>query len=117
MPLIYILILVAFLIGLKLPDIDLAPLFWHHRSVWTHGPFLPFVILWLDGRFPVYHLAWMALLAGVAIHLAKDLFPKKWEGMSLINFRPLKITLRPTMSMAVIFSGAMLSGWFCWEML
>jgi len=114
MPLIYFIILLAMLVGLKLPDIDLAPIFWHHRSGWTHGPLLPFLMVHLDLRFPAYHYAWIALLAGMAIHLAADMFPKKWQGMALINFRPLKITLSPMKSALMIFSGSVLSGYLCW---
>jgi membrane-bound metal-dependent hydrolase YbcI (DUF457 family) len=113
-PLIYIIILVAMLVGLKLPDIDLAPIFWHHRSAWTHGPVIPFVLVHFDSRWPAYHYAWMAMLAGVAIHLAADLFPKRWQGMALINFHPLKITLSPMNSGFVIFSGSIISAYLCW---
>lgn len=106
---IYVIATIAFLIGLKLPDIDLAPpLFLRHRSAWTHGPLPAIVITMLDDTFPAYHLAWMAMLAGIAIHLLADCFPKAWQGSALINFKPLRGSLKPFASFAVIS----FSAWF-----
>jgi membrane-bound metal-dependent hydrolase YbcI (DUF457 family) len=116
MPLIYIIILIAALVGLKFPDCDLVLLFpIRHRSVWTHGPLPALIVIYLDGRFPAYHYAWMAFLAGLAIHLFADLFPVRWTGAALINLKPLKnVTLKPMQSFGVIFSGSALSAYLCW---
>jgi membrane-bound metal-dependent hydrolase YbcI (DUF457 family) len=116
MPLIYIIILIALLVGLKFPDCDLVLLFpIRHRSAWTHGPLPALIAVYLDGRFPAYHYAWMGLLAGLAIHLFADLFPTRWSGAALINLKPLKdVTLKPMPSFGVIFSGSALSAYLCW---
>jgi hypothetical protein len=111
----YLAPLFAALIGLKLPDIDLAPVFpFRHRSAWTHGPLPALIIAWLDGRYPLYHNAWIAMLAGLAIHLLADCFPRRWHGMAMINFRPWNKTLKPIGSFWLIFTGSMVSAYVCW---
>jgi membrane-bound metal-dependent hydrolase YbcI (DUF457 family) len=111
----YIAPLIAALIGLKLPDIDLAPVFpIRHRSAWTHGPLPALLIAWLDVRYPLYHFAWIAMLAGVTIHLLADCFPRRWHGMAMINFKPIPRTLGPMGSFWVIAVGALLSGYTAW---
>lgn len=111
----YVLPLITALIGLKLPDIDLAPVFpFRHRSAWTHGPLPALLIAWLDGRYPVYHNAWIAMLAGIAIHLLADCFPRRWHGLAMINLKPINITLKALPSFWVIFSGSVFSGYMCW---
>lgn len=113
--LIIIVTLLAGLIGLKLPDIDLAPVtFLRHRSAWTHGPLPAFLILYLDVRYPYWHLAWMAMLAGVAIHLLADCFPKRWHGMALINFRPIRRTLKPMPSFILMLVSSIFTAHQCW---
>jgi membrane-bound metal-dependent hydrolase YbcI (DUF457 family) len=104
----------ALLLGLKLPDIDLAPILWRHRSGWTHGPLLALVILFLDMRYPGFHYAWMALLFGIFGHLLRDAFPKGWYWRALINFKPLRVTLTPAQSKLWIFSSAMLAAFLMW---
>ena len=80
---------IAFWLGLKLPDIDLAPLLWRHRSAWTHGPFWALIV-------PLFTVPWWgvyipaALLGGIAFHLGQDAFPKQWMGAALINTSPLR---------------------------
>lgn len=104
--------LIAALIGLKLPDVDLAPVFFlRHRSAWTHGPFPAMLIAFLDMRFPAFHLAWMAMLIGLTLHLLADCFPKKWQGAALINFAPLKRTLKPLPSFLVLIVSSWFSGY------
>lgn len=117
MPLIYIIILIAFLLGLKFPDCDLVLLLpIRHRSAWTHSPLPALVTVWLDGRFHVYHLAWMALLAGLAVHLFADMFPVRWTGAALINLKPLSnVTLKPLPSFGVISIGSIVSAYLCWS--
>jgi hypothetical protein len=106
----YILPLIAGLIGLKLPDIDLAPVFpFRHRSAWTHGPLPALIITYLDGIYPQYHYAWIAMLAGIAIHLLADCFPRRWHGMAMINFKPWNKTLTAmgsfwTLALSALFS-------------
>ena len=114
----YILATIAFLIGLKLPDVDLAPVFFmRHRSAWTHGPLPAIAICLLDDKLPAYHLAWMALLAGIAIHLLADCFPKSWQGSALINFKPLRGSLKPFASFALISFSAWFSSVMLYERL
>lgn len=108
----YIAPLFAALIGLKLPDIDLAPVFpFRHRSAWTHGPLPALIIAWLDGHYPLYHNAWIAMLAGIAVHLLADCFPRRWHGMAMINFKPWNKTLKAMGSFWFIATGAFVSGY------
>ncbi len=111
----YLAPLFAALIGLKLPDIDLAPVFpFRHRSAWTHGPLPALIVLLLDILHPEYHYSWIALLAGLAIHLLADCFPRRWHGMAMINFRPWNRTLKAMGSFWFIAVGSFVSGYVCW---
>jgi len=95
-------------IGFRLPDIDLAPvLLIRHRSVWTHGPLLPFLAAWLAPRYPEYRYAFVALLIGIAIHLLEDASPKKWRGGALINLAPIPVSLPLVLSQSYIVLGAL----------
>lgn len=73
------LFLLGLLIGVWLPDIDLAIPYLPHRSALTHSVLPGLALLWLNQR----PLA-AGLLAGIAIHLAADLFPHHWRGGALI---------------------------------
>lgn len=112
----FIAALVALLLGLKLPDIDLAPLAWRHRSAWTHGP------LWAI-LLPVLPLPWWcayvpaAALIGITIHLAADARPRAWRGASLINTMPLRYTFKPWMSFLYILGSCIFSCLTVWRML
>jgi membrane-bound metal-dependent hydrolase YbcI (DUF457 family) len=111
----YLAPLFAALIGLKLPDIDLAPIFpFRHRSAWTHGPLPALIVLLLDILHPEYHYSWIALLAGLAVHLLADCFPRRWHGMAMINFRPWNRTLKAMGSFWFIAAGSLVSGYVAW---
>lgn len=77
-------------IGLTLADIDLAPpLPVSHRSFWTHSPAIPAALWWwLVNQNTDERLLWLALgfLPGFALHLAYDMFPKRWRGSARISF-------------------------------
>ena len=81
----------SFIVGLALgnefPDIDQGSRFLVHRSVFTHGPLLPFLLFLVASgikSIPVRLLA-MGFCLGVAVHLSFDLFPKGWAGHALIH--------------------------------
>ncbi len=105
----------AFLLGLKLPDIDLAPLLFRHRSAFTHGPLWAMLI-------PLIPLPWwgvyvpLALLAGIAIHLAQDTFPKGWHGMANINTAPFTYTFKPWMSFLYIAGSCVYTALVAWRL-
>ena len=75
-------------LGSWFPDIDLMmKSFLGHRSIVTHSFLIPALLLvaagmtrleWADGFVAGFS-------AGVALHLAFDLFPKKWTGTALIT--------------------------------
>ena len=71
----FILFALGATVGLKFADIDLAPpLPFRHRSLWTHGPLVAWLVIYLLGLFP--NMYWLAVgfLPANAIHLfAHDL--------------------------------------------
>ena len=77
-------------IGSSFADIDLAPpLPVRHRSAWTHGVFTPLLLNYMVE--PNTLMFWFALsfLPAYAIHLAYDMFPKKWKAGAKISWFPL----------------------------
>ena len=76
------------IIGAIFPDIDRYLPFLQHRSLLTHGIFIP-VLLFIWVRFrPLLH--WVRTLclgfcATLATHLSFDLFPLAWKGFALIH--------------------------------
>ena len=85
---------IAVIVGLSLgataPDIDLAPpLPVRHRSAWTHGPLLPVAVMWLAGLGGAWFWFGAGFLPALALHLVKDMFPKKWHGGAKISWYPL----------------------------
>lgn len=106
--------LICFAVGYRLPDIDLAPvLFVRHRSAFTHGPLVPWACWWAAGQWPTAHSAAVGLLAGLALHLLADCFPRAWAGSALINWAPLRLTLPPVLSVVYLALSAVLAGWWC----
>lgn len=100
------------IIGMTFADIDLAPpLPLKHRSVWTHGPLIPWGIAVGVGMYPWLWPFALGFLASFAIHLLADMFPKSWHGSSMINCYPLKLSLPPLLSFLYLFSGVVFSGW------
>jgi hypothetical protein len=89
----YLLGLVALLAGLAvgngLPDVDQKTGLLLHRSIVTHGPLIPLVLVVLAAASGTRSipLRWFALgvTLGVAVHLSFDLFPKGWSGFALIS--------------------------------
>jgi len=108
--------LIAILVGFKLPDIDLAPLLWRHRSAWTHGPFWAYLL-------PLVPFPWWGLyiplgaLLGITIHLFADLRPKAWKGSALVNLFPIRRTFSPGMSFLWLLGSCIYSGLTAWRML
>ena len=80
-------LLVGLALGEKFPDVDQRSGFLVHRSVFTHGPLLPFLLFLVASVIkPVpVRLFGMGFSLGVAVHLSFDLFPKGWEGFALIH--------------------------------
>ncbi len=96
-------------IGLTLADIDLAPpLPVSHRSFWTHSPAIPLALWWwLENQNANEYLFWLALgfLPGFALHLAYDMFPKRWRGSAKISLRPLPGRLPAALSFLYLVVG------------
>lgn len=107
--------MLALLLGLKLPDIDLAPLLFRHRSAFTHGPLWALIV-------PLIPLPWwgayvpLALLIGITFHLLADARPKSWHGMALINTAPFKYTFKPWMSFLYILGSCLFTGLTAWRL-
>lgn len=97
-------------IGIKFADIDLAPVLrLRHRSAWTHGPLVTWLVLYLLSIYPSGYWFAVGFLPANAIHLFADMFPRNWKGGAMINFNPLKIILAPVLSFAWLGFGAYIS--------
>ena len=84
-------LVVCFAIGAWLgswfPDIDQRIGFLRHRSIVTHGVWMPALLLVGVGVARLDRVDWFigGFAAGVAVHLAFDLFPDGWRGYALIT--------------------------------
>ena len=84
-------LVVCFAIGAWLgswfPDIDQRIGFLRHRSIVTHGVWMPALLLVGVGVARLDRVDWFigGFAAGVAVHLAFDLFPEGWRGYALIT--------------------------------
>ena len=101
-----LLLLLGASIGATFADIDLAPpLPLKHRSVWTHGPLVPFVLLWAIGSYPALWWFTIGFLPAFALHLLADMFPKRWHGGAKIKLHPLPGTLPALLSFLYLAAG------------
>lgn len=97
-------------IGLKFADIDLAPpLPFRHRSAWTHGPLIAWIIVYLLSHFPFAYWFAVGFLPANAIHLLADMFPRNWKGGAMIKLYPIKKELAPILSFLWLGYGAYIS--------
>ena len=98
-------------LGATFADIDLAPpLPLKHRSVWTHGPFVPLALLWSVGLYPIMWWFTVGFLPAFALHLLADMFPKRWHGGAKIKLYPLPGTLPALLSFLYLAAGVVFSG-------
>lgn len=74
-------------LGSWFPDIDQRIGFLRHRSIVTHGIWMPTLLLIGVGVARLDRVDWFigGFAAGVAVHLAFDLFPDSWRGYALIT--------------------------------
>lgn len=82
----FFMIFIGYILGIDYPDIDIKIKFLKHRSFFTHSPILTIIIYYLWGDKSsdlIYILSGFSFAVGV--HLAFDLFPKKWTGGSIIK--------------------------------
>jgi hypothetical protein len=97
--------------GLKFADIDLAPpLPFRHRSAWTHGPLVTWLVVYLLTIFPMGYWFAVGFLPMNAIHLLADMFPRNWKGGAMIKLHPLQRELAPIFSFIWLGYGAYISG-------
>lgn len=82
----FLLIVVAFFLGIKLPDWDFK-LRLRHRSILTHSPFVTIIFITLYeidlGYFFKYFI--VGFSSAIGIHMLFDLFPRKWHGGALLK--------------------------------
>ena len=80
-------VFVGLAVGNWLPDVDQKTDLLVHRSIVTHGPFLPIIVVAVASAIRTIPFRWFALglAVGVAVHLSLDLFPKGWSGFALIS--------------------------------
>lgn len=108
---------IGLLIGLKLPDLDLAPVLpLRHRSAWTHGPVLTVGLLLAADRWPAW--AWLLLggMVGCMMHLVSDMLPRSWRGSARINWYPLAYVSGPVGSLLWLAAGVAAPFWLVWGM-
>ena len=111
-------LILGFLVGAKLPDVDLAPVgLWRHRSAWTHGPLLPLLAWRMSDAHPLVWWALVGALPAYAIHLLSDAFPKAWNGGALIKLYPLPGALGAVLSFVYILGGVAACGWVFWKLI
>ena len=126
-PIVQILINVFFVflgvtIGGTFADIDLAPpLPISHRSFWTHGLLVPLALAWVMDYHPLVFWFALGFLPAYAIHLAHDMFPKRWHGGAKIKLFPIPLTLPALFSFLWLAAGTFWAGkmfvqliWFTW---
>ena len=79
-------VLVGLHCGIVMPDIDQRTDWLLHRSIITHSPLIPVIVVLLALRigFGLYTFA-MGVSIGFAVHHAFDLFPTGWAGYALIS--------------------------------
>lgn len=77
------LFLLGLLIGIWLPDIDLAIPYLPHRSGLTHSVLPGLIVLFLG-----YPRLAAGILTATAIHLSADMFPVAWRGTA-VTYLPL----------------------------
>lgn len=105
---------VIFYIGTIYPNIDFRIRVIRHRSILTHSPLLPFLLLKAFDPNRLVDLFVIALSAGIGVHLAFDLYTKEWKSIDLISvpflgrakkkFSKLLIFLSGTLSLSLAFS-------------
>ena len=79
-------VLVGLHCGIVMPDIDQRTSLLLHRSVITHSPLIPLIVLLLALKIGLGLYAFaMGISIGFAVHHAFDLFPKGWTGAALIS--------------------------------
>lgn len=104
-----LLVIIGISIGIKFADIDLAPVLrLKHRSVWTHGPIIVWLLMYLTLPWWGYWLV-VGFLPANAIHLLADMFPRNWKGGATIKLAPLKRELAPILSFAWLALGVYIS--------
>ena len=82
-----ILLLLALLLGLNLPDLDHQVSFLVHRSILTHGFLVPLGLFLAVHKEKMTSARFFSMgfsLAAVT-HLCFDLFPRAWKGFALIS--------------------------------
>ena len=106
--------LMLFVVGLALghefPDFDQSTTLLLHRSIITHGPWVPVMLAIAAMQNRSIPLRWLAMgvSLGLAVHLAFDLFPRGWSGYALIS-APFHGWTTPAFSQAWIALSALAS--------
>lgn len=106
----FVLFAIGAAIGIKFADIDLAlSLPFRHRSVWTHGPLITWILIALLARYAWVYWFAVGFLPANAIHLIADMFPRNWRGGAMIKLHPIRRELAPVLSFAWLGFGAYIS--------
>ncbi len=81
------LFVVGLALGQRFPDFDQSTSLLLHRSIVTHGPWVPVMLAIAATQNRSIPLRWLAMgvSLGLAVHLAFDLFPRGWSGYALIS--------------------------------
>lgn len=89
----FLLIIISFFLGIKLPDWDFK-LRLRHRSILTHSPFITIIFITLYEIDSTYFFKYfiVGFSSAMAIHILFDLFPKKWHGGALLKIPFNRVT-------------------------
>jgi len=104
--------------GATMADIDLAPpLPVRHRSAWTHGPIFPALAWGIAYLYPGATAFAIGFSVAFALHLVKDMFPKRWHGGAKISWYPLGgWRMNGVLSFAFLALSAGISCWLAWQL-
>ena len=101
------LMVLAFVLALKFPDLDQKISFLVHRSIITHGPAIPIIAALVSLKWNRGAELTIAFSLGMVFHLLFDLFPKAWIGFALVHV-PFMGRLAPFPSVVWLLSAMLI---------
>jgi len=80
-------VILGLFIGESFPDLDQQTDLLLHRSIITHGIFIPIAVFWIGYTNKSLYFRRLALgiMIGLVVHFSFDLFPRGWSGYALIS--------------------------------
>ena len=81
------LVILGLFIGESFPDLDQRTDLLLHRSIITHGIFIPIAVFWIGykNKSLYFRRLTLGIMIGLVVHFSFDLFPRGWSGYALIS--------------------------------